>query len=82
MCGHRKTCHGGAETQAGGSPALLPLPTTTRFEQREEYERAQTWRARFAVELAPFLDLWKPREADLLKLIDRAFSLLGVALAP
>jgi hypothetical protein len=53
-------------------PALLPLPIPipARFEQREEYERAQTWRVRFATELAPFLDLWKPRHADALKLID------------
>lgn len=51
-------------------PAVLPLPIPARFEQREEYERAQAWRARFAAELAPFLDVWKPREADGLKLVD------------
>jgi MinD-like ATPase involved in chromosome partitioning or flagellar assembly/nucleotide-binding universal stress UspA family protein len=51
-------------------PALLPLPIPARFEQREEYERAQAWRARFGAELTPFLDVWKPRGADVLKLID------------
>lgn len=52
-------------------PALLPLPIPARFEQREEYERAQQWRTRFASELAPFLDRWRPVYADPVKLIDQ-----------
>jgi hypothetical protein len=50
-------------------PALLPLPIPARFEQRED-ERARVWRARFVTELAPFLEIWMPRGADALKLID------------
>jgi cellulose biosynthesis protein BcsQ len=51
-------------------PALLPLPIPARFEQREEYERAQQWRTRFASDLAPFFDRWRPVSADPVKLID------------
>jgi hypothetical protein len=51
-------------------PALLPLPIPARFEQREEYDRAQEWRALFATELKPFLDTWAPPGTDYLKLID------------
>jgi hypothetical protein len=51
-------------------PALLPLPIPARFEQREEYERARAWRSRFVVQLGEFLDFWKPRDTDALKLID------------
>ena len=51
-------------------PALLPLPIPARFEQREEYDRAQEWRARFAFELKSFLDTWAPPNTDHLKLID------------
>jgi hypothetical protein len=52
-------------------PALLPLPIPARFEQREEYERAQQWRTRFASDLAPFFDRWRPVSADPVKLIDQ-----------
>jgi cellulose biosynthesis protein BcsQ len=52
-------------------PALLPLPIPARFEQREEYDRANDWRGRFATELAPFLEAWMPRGVDPLKLIDQ-----------
>jgi hypothetical protein len=48
----------------------MPLPIPARFEQREEYDRAQEWRKRFASELTPFLDAWVPRGIDTLKLID------------
>ncbi|CAN7700379.1 KGGVGR-motif variant AAA ATPase [Mesorhizobium sp. LjRoot246] len=51
-------------------PALLPLPIPARFEQREEYDRAQVWRGRFADELKPFLDTWAPPSTDYHKLID------------
>jgi TIR domain/CobQ/CobB/MinD/ParA nucleotide binding domain len=51
-------------------PALLPLPIPARFEQREEYERAQQWRMRFASDLAPFFDRWRPINCDPVKLID------------
>jgi cellulose biosynthesis protein BcsQ len=51
-------------------PALLPLPIPARFDQREEYERAQQWRTRFASELTPLLDVWNPRNADIAKLLD------------
>lgn len=51
-------------------PALLPLPIPARFEQREEYDRAQRWRERFKEELTPFLENWMPQGIDPLKLID------------
>jgi cellulose biosynthesis protein BcsQ len=53
-----------------GRPALLPLPIPAKFEQREEYDRAQSWRAQFARELAPFLDTWASRSTDYLRLVD------------
>src|SRR5262245_1682021 len=53
-----------------GRPALLPLPIPAKFEQREEYDRAQSWRAQFAQSLAPFLDTWASRSTDYLRLID------------
>jgi hypothetical protein len=52
-------------------PALLPLRIPARFEQREEYERAKQWRTRFASDLAPFFDRWRPVSADPVKLIDQ-----------
>ena len=51
-------------------PALIPLPIPARFEQREEYDRAQAWRTRFATDLMPFFDVWVPTMVDKLKLID------------
>jgi len=51
-------------------PAILPLPIPARFDQREEYERAQHWRAEFARRLAPFFEQWMPRGTDVLKLVD------------
>jgi hypothetical protein len=51
--------------------ALIPLPIPARFDQRDEFDRAKTWRARFASELKPFLDKWAPLGTDGLSLIDR-----------
>ncbi len=51
-------------------PALIPLPIVARFEQREEYDRAQKWRSRFASELEPFLDTWTRREVDRRAVVD------------
>jgi len=51
-------------------PALLPLPIPARFEQREEYDRAQAWRKRFAHDLEPFFQIWAPPDSDPLKLVD------------
>jgi hypothetical protein len=50
--------------------ALLPLPIPARFDQREEYERAQQWRTRFATAVTPFMDIWRPRDTDAAKLLD------------
>lgn len=50
--------------------ALLPVPIPARFEQREEYERAQAWRERLVSTLQPVFDLWKPRDVDAMRLID------------
>src|SRR5262245_880825 len=51
-------------------PALVPLPIPARFDQKEEYDRAKMWRARFANDLKPFLDVWAPPNADHQKLTD------------
>ena len=42
-------------------PALLPLPIPSRFEQREEYDRAKQWRSRFVEALTPFMENWMPK---------------------
>lgn len=52
-------------------PALIPLPIPARFDQRDEFERARMWRARFAPELKPFFDWWAPIGTDVLSLVDR-----------
>jgi hypothetical protein len=44
--------------------ALLPLPIVARFEQREEYQRAEEWKNRFVEALTPFYNLWVSREVD------------------
>lgn len=51
-------------------PALVPLPIIAKFEQREEYDRAQFWRSRFNERLKTFLDVWTPRESSRPRLID------------
>jgi hypothetical protein len=51
-------------------PALLPLPIPGRFELREEYDRARTWRTRFVSELRPFFETWTPVKTDYAKLIN------------
>lgn len=51
-------------------PALVPLPLVAKFEQREEYDRAQLWRERFNARLKDFLDIWAPRETSKARLID------------
>jgi len=50
--------------------ALLPLPIPARFDQREEYERAQQWRSRFATTVTPFIDIWRPPHTDIAKVLD------------
>jgi cellulose biosynthesis protein BcsQ len=51
-------------------PALVPLPVPARFEQREEYDRAQSWRLRFANDLTPFFNIWVPTTVDKPRLVD------------
>ena len=51
-------------------PALIPLPIPARFEQREEYDRAQEWRKQFAQALTPFFHVWAPLGSDPNKLVD------------
>ena len=51
-------------------PALVPLPLVAKFEQREEYDRAQQWRARFNERLKDFIDVWAPRKTKKERLID------------
>lgn len=51
-------------------PALVPLPLVAKFEQREEYDRAQLWRSKFNSKLADFLDVWASRDTSKTRLID------------
>ena len=51
-------------------PALVPLPIPAKFEQHEEYDRAQYWRAQFATELTPFFNIWAPSSLNPLRLVD------------
>lgn len=51
-------------------PAIIPLPIVARFEQREEYDRAQHWRSRFASLLETFYATWAPPNTDQLRLVD------------
>lgn len=51
-------------------PALVPLPLVAKFEQREEYDRAQQWRSRFNERLRSFLDVWIPRTIKSERLVD------------
>ena len=51
-------------------PALVPLPIVAKFEQREEYDRAQVWRAAFVEKLAEFFEVWAPASIETSRLID------------
>ena len=51
-------------------PALIPLPIVAKFDQREEYDRAQMWRSRFVTRLTGFYDAWTPADIDKTRLID------------
>ena len=50
--------------------ALLPLPIPARFEQREEYKRAEEWKGHFLEAVAPFYDLWVSREVDFRSILE------------
>jgi cellulose biosynthesis protein BcsQ len=51
-------------------PAILPLPIIARFEQREEYDRAQEWRTKFSKGLNEFFEVWTPRSIEGGRLVD------------
>ena len=51
-------------------PAFIPLPIVAKFEQREEYDRAQLWRSKFSTRLTEFYDCWAPIDVDKTRLID------------
>jgi hypothetical protein len=51
-------------------PALIPLPIVAKFDQREEYDRAQMWRSKFVSRLIGFYDVWTPSDIDKTRLID------------
>lgn len=41
---------------------LLYLPVVSRFDSKEEYERARTWRTRMAERFAPLYASWMPKD--------------------
>jgi cellulose biosynthesis protein BcsQ len=51
-------------------PAIIPLPIPSKFDQTEEYDRAQFWKRRFAEETKKFYSCWAPPASDLPKLVD------------
>lgn len=51
-------------------PALLPLPIIAKFEQREEFDRAQSWRTIFAAQLTEFFAFWAPQSIQTSRLVD------------
>ena len=51
-------------------PALLTMPIPSRFEQREEYDRAQFWRQEFARQLSPFFADWVPESIEATRMVD------------
>lgn len=48
---------------------LRVVPVPSRFDAREEYERAGQWQARFTAELAPLVGPWASRELPVEKLL-------------
>jgi tetratricopeptide (TPR) repeat protein/MinD-like ATPase involved in chromosome partitioning or flagellar assembly len=50
--------------------ALIPIPIPAKFELREEYDRANTWRKHFAASLDEFFQIWKPKQVETAHLID------------
>jgi tetratricopeptide (TPR) repeat protein len=49
---------------------LMILPILTRFDSREEYERAAKWQRRLASELQPMMDTWAPREVSVSRILN------------
>ena len=51
-------------------PAIIPLPIAAKFDQTEEYDRAQSWKKRFADQTRTFFDCWAPPGNDALRLVE------------
>ncbi len=51
-------------------PAIMPLPIAAKFDQTEEYDRAQFWRKRFADQTRPFFECWVPPGSDMFRMVD------------
>jgi len=52
-------------------PAILTLPVPSRFDSREEYKRAETWRNEFAQRLRHFYRTWLPEDTNPLDILNR-----------
>jgi MinD-like ATPase involved in chromosome partitioning or flagellar assembly len=52
-------------------PALVPIPIPSKFELREEYDRANIWRREFATTLREFLAVWLPQLALAERLVEK-----------
>lgn len=50
-----------------GGLQIVPVPS--RFDAREEYRRAESWRSRFATEFGPLVALWASRDIAISQLI-------------
>jgi cellulose biosynthesis protein BcsQ len=48
---------------------LMIVPVPTRFDAREEYERAAAWQRRFAEDLQPLVSNWAPRTVSIERLL-------------
>lgn len=48
---------------------LMIMPVPSRFDAREEYQRAESWQQRFATELHPLVSTWASREVPIERLL-------------
>jgi len=48
---------------------LMIMPVPSRFDAREEYQRAESWQQRFAADLQPLVSTWAAREVPIERLL-------------
>lgn len=48
---------------------LMIMPVPSRFDAREEYQRAESWQQRFATDLHPLVSTWAAREVPIERLL-------------
>ena len=61
-----KAAHNAMPVDRGG---LVIVPVPSRFDSREEYDRAEYWQQRFVDELEPFFGSWASRDVPVSRLL-------------